>query len=59
MGYYWSFNEVAKKMEEHIVRGFNDTYAYSKKHGIDMRRAAMVLAVDRVVEAFNLKGIWP
>ncbi len=59
MGYYWSFNEVAKKMEEHIVRGFNDTYAYSKKHGIDMRRAAMVLVVDRVVEAFNLKGIWP
>ncbi|MEE9242064.1 MAG: glutamate dehydrogenase, partial [Nitrosopumilaceae archaeon] len=59
MGYYWSFNEVAKKMEEHIVRGFNDTHAYSTKHRIDMRRAAMVLAVDRVVEAFNLKGIWP
>jgi glutamate dehydrogenase len=59
MGYYWSFNEVAKKMEEHIVRGFNDTYAFSKKHKIDMRRAAMALAVSRVVEAFNHKGIWP
>jgi glutamate dehydrogenase/leucine dehydrogenase len=59
MGYYWSFDEVAKKMEDHIVRGFKDTLALSKKHKIDMRRAAMVLAVSRVVEAFKAKGLWP
>jgi len=59
MGYYWTFNEVAKKMEEHITRGFRDTYTRSKKYKIDMRRAAMVLAVERVVEAFNHKGLWP
>ena len=46
-------------MEEHITRGFRDTHALSKKHKIDMRRAAMVLAVTRVVEAFNHRGIWP
>jgi glutamate dehydrogenase/leucine dehydrogenase len=59
MGYYWSFDEVAKKMEDHIVRGFKDTLALSRKHKIDMRRAAMVLAVGRVVEAFKAKGLWP
>src|SRR3989304_1254724 len=59
MGYYWTFNEVAKKMEDHITRGFRDTYALSKKHQVDMRRAAMVLAVSRVVEAFNQRGLWP
>jgi glutamate dehydrogenase/leucine dehydrogenase len=59
MGYYWSFDEVASKMEDHIVRGFRDTLALSKKHKIDMRRAAMVLAVGRVVEAFRAKGLWP
>ncbi len=59
MGYYWSFDEVASKMENHIVRGFRDTLALSKKHKIDMRRAAMVLAVGRVVEAFKAKGLWP
>lgn len=59
MGYYWTFDEVAKKMEEHIVRGFSDTHELSKKHGIDMRKAAMVLAVSRVVEAFEHRGIWP
>jgi glutamate dehydrogenase/leucine dehydrogenase len=59
MGYYWTFNEVAKKMEDHITRGFRDTYALSKKHQVDMRQAAMVLAVSRVVEAFNHRGLWP
>ena len=59
MGYYWSFDEVASKMEEHIVKGFKDSYAVSKKYKIDMRKAAMVVAVSRVVEAFNHKGIWP
>ena len=59
MGYYWTFDEVAKKMEEHIVRGFNDTHALSKKHKIDMRKAAMVLAVKRVLDAFEHRGVWP
>ena len=59
MGYYWTFEEVTSKMEEHIVRGFDDAYALSKKHKIDMRKATMTLAVQRVVEALGHKGIWP
>ena len=58
-GYYWSFDEVARKMEVNIVKGFKDSYAFSKKHKVDMRRASMALAVSRVMEAFEHKGIWP
>ena len=58
-GYYWSFDEVAGKMESNIVRGLNDMHKLAKKHKIDNRRAAMALAVERVLEAFELKGIWP
>jgi glutamate dehydrogenase len=59
MGYYWTFDEVANKMEGNITKGFRDAYEMSKKHKIDMRRATMALAVQRVVEAFGQKGIWP
>ncbi len=59
MGYYWTFDEVANKMEANITKGFKDAYALSKKHKTDMRKATMVLAVERVLEAFNQKGIWP
>jgi len=58
-GYYWSFDEVAGKMESNIVRGLKDMHNLAKKHKIDNRRAAMALAVQRVLEAFELKGIWP
>ncbi|MGB9002218.1 MAG: Glu/Leu/Phe/Val dehydrogenase [Nitrosotalea sp.] len=57
--YYWSFDEVAGKMEHHIVKGFNDTLALSKKHNVDMRKASMVLAVGRVLEAYDARGLWP
>ena len=57
--YYWPFDEVAGKMEHHIVRGFNDTLALSKKHSVDMRKASMVLAVGRVLEAYEARGLWP
>ena len=59
MGYYWSFEEVARQMEVKLIKGFTDVYEFSKKYKIDMRRAAMALAVKRVVEAQELKGIWP
>lgn len=59
MGHYWSFDEVAGKMEAKITKGFRDAYALSRERKIDMRKATMVLAVQRVVEAFNQKGIWP
>ena len=55
----WSFDEVAGKMESNIVRGLKDMHNLAKKHKIDNRRAAMALAVQRVLEAFELKGIWP
>jgi glutamate dehydrogenase/leucine dehydrogenase len=59
MGYYWTFDDVASKMEKNITAGFKDAYALSKKHKVDMRKATMVLAVSRVLDAFNHKGIWP
>ena len=59
MGYYWTFDEVANKMEANITKGFKDAYALSNKYKVDMRKATMVLAVERVLEAFNQKGIWP
>lgn len=59
LGQYWGFVKVAKLMEEHIVQGYHDAAALATKKKIDMRRACMAIAVKRVVEAFELRGIWP
>ncbi|ABK76818.1 glutamate dehydrogenase/leucine dehydrogenase [Cenarchaeum symbiosum A] len=58
-GYYWSFDDVAGKMETTIVRGFKASYEFAKKHKVDMRKASMAIAVDRVVKAFEHRGLWP
>ena len=52
------WNDMSK-MEANIVSGLKDSYDISRKYIIDMRRAAMVLAIQRVMEAFEHKGIWP
>jgi glutamate dehydrogenase len=58
-GQSWGFVRVAKLMEDHLVTGFKDAYELSQKKNIDMRRACMAIAVKRVMEAFELRGIWP
>ena len=58
-GQYWGFVHVAKLMEDHLVTGFKDAYELSQRKNIDMRRACMAIAVKRVMEAFELRGIWP
>ena len=58
-GQYWGFVHVAKLMEDHLISGFDDAWDLAKKKNIDMRRACMAIAVKRVVEAFELRGIWP
>ena len=59
MGHYWSFDDVVSKMEDHLVRGFNDSHKMSTEKGVDMRRAAMAVAVKRVYDAFLTRGLWP
>ncbi len=59
IGYYWEYDEIVDKMKKKIITSFNDVLTFSKIHKVDMRKAAMALAVGRVVDAMNAKGMWP
>lgn len=39
-----------------MSKAFSDVHKESKKHSVDMRTAAFVLAVRRVSSAFALRG---
>lgn len=56
---YWSEAEVNERLDRNITKSFLDTYATSEKYGVNMRKASTVLAVNRVVEAIQLRGLWP
>jgi glutamate dehydrogenase/leucine dehydrogenase len=50
-GYYWTEDEVNKKLEEKMTKEFNSTFELSKSKSIDMRTAAYVLALGRIDQA--------
>jgi glutamate dehydrogenase (NAD(P)+) len=56
---YWTEAEVNERLDKNITRSFLDTYTTSEKYGVNMRKASTVLAVNRVVEAIQLRGLWP
>jgi glutamate dehydrogenase/leucine dehydrogenase len=47
----WELEEVNKKLKEKIVASFKIIWDYSQKYNLDLRLAAYVLAVARILEA--------
>jgi glutamate dehydrogenase/leucine dehydrogenase len=58
MGYYWSENEVNQRLEEKMVASFNDVLEVAKTHKVSLRVAAFMLAIGRVVDVVQLRGIY-
>ncbi len=56
---YWTEVEVNERLDRNITKSFLDTFATSEKYGVNLRKASTVLAVNRVVEAVQLRGLWP
>jgi glutamate dehydrogenase/leucine dehydrogenase len=57
--FFWKEKDVNANLQDVMVNAFSEVLATSKKHNIDMRRAAYVLAVNRVAEAIRVRGIFP
>jgi glutamate dehydrogenase/leucine dehydrogenase len=57
--YFWKHEEVNKKLEEILIESFARVYDLYKKKKVNMRQAAYMVAVDRVAEAYQLRGIFP
>ncbi len=57
--FFWRRDEVARKLEETMVESFNAVLDQHEKTGLDMRTAAYTLAIGRVAEAFEMRGIFP
>ncbi|RPJ55853.1 MAG: Glu/Leu/Phe/Val dehydrogenase [Dehalococcoidia bacterium] len=54
--YYWTEKEVYDRLDAKMTTAYNDVYDTHKDYKINMRQAAYVRAVERVVEAMKLRG---
>jgi glutamate dehydrogenase/leucine dehydrogenase len=56
--YFWTEEEVNKKLETVMQRSFADVVAINQKNRVPMRTAAYMLGVGRVAEATKLRGLY-
>jgi len=55
----WPEKEANEKLDNMMVKAFDEVYSTAKKREIDMRTAALILGVGRVAEAVKTLGLWP
>ena len=59
LAYFWGKREVNLKLRDIMEKAFYDVYNTSQKKKVDMRTAASLIAVEKVVKAVMLRGIYP
>ena len=57
--YFWKEYEVNAKLNDIVVRAFEETWSARERFGTSMRTAAYGLAVQRVAEATTTRGLYP
>ena len=57
-GYFWREAEVNERLEEKMVAAFDAVWATKEKYEVDARTGAYILAVDRIIEARSLRGLY-
>jgi glutamate dehydrogenase (NAD(P)+) len=56
---YWSESQVNDMLDKNITKAFSDVYTAHEKYQVNMRKASTLLAVNRVVDAIKIRGLWP
>ena len=57
--YFWSKRKVDITLREIMDKAFGQVYEAHQKRGLSMRDAAHTMAIERIVEAVRLRGIYP
>jgi glutamate dehydrogenase (NAD(P)+) len=56
MNYYWSRQEVMARLDEKMSQAFDEVFRLAQREEVDMRDAAYMFAVGRVVQAMEMRG---
>ncbi|MGQ9462647.1 MAG: Glu/Leu/Phe/Val family dehydrogenase [Candidatus Fervidibacter sp.] len=57
--FFWTEQEVNERLRQVIRRAFGEVWNIMQERSVDMRTAAYMLAVSRVAEAIQMRGIYP
>ena len=58
-GFFWTLQEVNSRLERVMVESYAQVHKVAEERKVHNRTAAYVLAIQRVVDAMKLRGIYP
>ncbi|UCD18395.1 MAG: Glu/Leu/Phe/Val dehydrogenase [Candidatus Zixiibacteriota bacterium] len=58
LGYYWTAEEVNVRLERFMTSAFHDILKAAQENGVHMRLAAFMVAIQRVADVVQLRGIY-
>jgi glutamate dehydrogenase (NAD(P)+) len=54
--YYWDVETVRKRLEDKMVRSYDDVWSFSSARQVDMRTGAYMLGIQRVADVLTYRG---
>jgi glutamate dehydrogenase (NAD(P)+) len=57
--FFWSEEQVTAELERIMDAAIDEVMAMSRSASVDLRGAAMMVAVNRVAGATTLRGLYP
>ena len=57
--FFWDETEVNQRLQRIMTRAFAEVSAVAQSRSLRLREAAYVVALNRVVEATRLRGLYP
>jgi glutamate dehydrogenase (NAD(P)+) len=57
--FFWTPDEISAKLSHVMRRAYTDVARRARDEGCDMRTAANMVAIKRVAEATQLRGVYP
>ena len=55
----WSLDRVHDELEAEMLSAWHDVRDAHERHEVTWRDAAYIVALSRVAEAHELRGLWP
>ena len=57
-GYFWDEETVNQRLERIMVNSFADVTTMAERHGVNLRIAAYMVAIERVAAVHRLRGLY-
>jgi len=57
--FFWDENEVRRQMERKLLMNLDEVMGVAVRTGQNLRTAAYTIAIQRIVDAVKLRGIYP